>query len=150
MRGSDRHQSAEIKNKRALLRVLSSFLRGSVIGHVFNSRHPRVHRAEFSKNWREKRYGIKNFRILFADIRARARILESIEKNKTRQKQQRSVTITYLDLGGLEAGDGRDLLSSSKHYCLFIVFVDVFVCVNEEFLRFDFFFLFRFFLCLGF
>ena len=150
MRGSDRHQSAKIKNKRALLRVLSSFLRGSVIGHVFNSRHPRVHRAEFSKNWREKRYGIKNFRILFADIRARARILESIEKNKTRQKQQRSVTITYLDLGGLEAGDGRDLLSSSKHYCLFIVFVDVFVCVNEEFLRFDFFFLFRFFLCLGF
>ena len=29
---------------------------------------------------------------------------------------------TYLDLGGLEAGDGRDLLSSSKHD----VYVDVF------------------------
>jgi hypothetical protein len=23
---------------------------------------------------------------------------------------------SYLNLGGLEAGDGRDLLSSSKHY----------------------------------
>ena len=41
---------------------------------------------------------------------------------------------TYLNLGGLEAGDGRDLLSSSKHY----VFSSrcVFVCVNDDKLKF--------------
>ena len=33
---------------------------------------------------------------------------------------------THLNLGGLEAGDGRDLLSSSKHY---VYRVDVFLCV---------------------
>ena len=33
---------------------------------------------------------------------------------------------THLNLGGLEAGDGRDLLSSSKHY---VYMVDVFLCV---------------------
>jgi len=84
MRGSDRHQSAEIKNKRALLRVLSSFLRGSVIGHVFNSRHPRVHRAEFSKNWREKRYGIK--KELSNSSRIRARVSSNRSKRTKRDK----------------------------------------------------------------
>jgi hypothetical protein len=79
--------------------------------------HPRAHQIG-----EEKRYGIKErtFEILRRD--ARARILESIERTtrttRTKKKQQRSVTSTHLDLGGLEAGDGRDLLSSSKHYCI--------------------------------
>ena len=54
MRGSDRHQSAEIKNKRALLRVLSSSLRGSVIGHVFNSASKNTARRIFQKLERKK------------------------------------------------------------------------------------------------
>jgi hypothetical protein len=33
---------------------------------------------------------------------------------------------TYLNLGGLEAGDGRDLLSSSKHY----VFLCLWMTIN--------------------
>ena len=35
----------------------------------------------------------------------------------------RRIKRSYLNLGGLEAGDGRDLLSSSKHD----VYVDVFL-----------------------
>ena len=33
-----------------------------------------------------------------------------------KRKKERAVENTHLNLGGLEAGDGRDLLSSSKHY----------------------------------
>ena len=40
-----------------------------------------------------------------------------------KRKKERAVENTHLNLGGLEAGDGRDLLSSSKHD----VYVDVFL-----------------------
>jgi hypothetical protein len=33
-----------------------------------------------------------------------------------KRKKERAAENTHLNLGGLEAGDGRDLLSSSKHY----------------------------------
>jgi len=124
--GSDRHQSAEITNIRALIRVLSSFF--ARIGdrsrlQLASSEH--IARQELEK----KRYGIKKQLSNFL-LRGYARILESIERtknNETQKKQQRSVTDnTHLDLGGLEAGDGRDLLSSGKHYCKF---VEVFSCV---------------------
>ena len=97
MRGSDRHQSAKIKNKRALLRVLSSSLRGSVIGHVFNSRHPRIHRAEFSKNWREKRYGIK--KELSNSSRIRARVSSNRSK-RTKRETKITTTVSYYYLLG--------------------------------------------------
>ena len=59
----------------------------------------------------------------FGETRARALKARDLFPRTTMRRRKR----TYLNLGGLEAGDGRDLLSSSKHY----VFskVDVFLCV---------------------
>ena len=49
---------------------------------------------------------------------------------RTMRRYNRRTTCTYLNLGGLEAGDGRDLLSSSKH-CVNWLYAKV--CVNGEF-----------------
>jgi len=47
---------------------------------------------------------------------ARARARDRIGSDHEKKTKERD---TYLNLGGLEAGDGRDLLSSSKHCCLY-------------------------------
>ena len=48
--------------------------------------------------------------------RAKKRERDRVFKRQSGNAKKRTRR-TYLDLGGLEAGDGRDLLSSSKH-CL--------------------------------
>ena len=53
--------------------------------------------------------------------RAKKRERDRVFKRQSGNAKKRTRR-TYLDLGGLEAGDGRDLLSSSKHD----VYVDVF------------------------
>jgi hypothetical protein len=96
MRGSDRHQSAEIKNNRALIRVLSSFLRGSVIVHVFNS-HQNISRANWRKKDTEKRKNFRMLRIGYARARFLARILGSIERTKNNEiKKNNGQLMMYL------------------------------------------------------
>ena len=56
------------------------------------------------------------------NARARSESDEIFSRERLLRRRKRS----YLNLGGLEAGDGRDLLSSSKHY---VYRVDVFLCV---------------------
>ena len=53
------------------------------------------------------------------NARARSERARDLFPRTTMRRIKRS----YLNLGGLEAGDGRDLLSSSKHD----VYVDVFL-----------------------
>jgi len=57
------------------------------------------------------------------NARARSERARDLFPRTTMRRIKRS----YLNLGGLEAGDGRDLLSSSKHYVCSKV--DVFLCV---------------------
>ena len=89
--GSDRHQSAEITNIRALIRVLSSFF--ARIGdrsrlQLASSEH--IARQELEK----KRYGIKKQLSNFL-LRGYARILESIERTKNNETQKKTTTVSY-------------------------------------------------------
>ena len=58
--------------------------------------------------------------------RAKKRERDRVFKRQSGNAKKRTRR-TYLDLGGLEAGDGRDLLSSSKHDCRCVC-----VCVNND------------------
>ena len=58
------------------------------------------------------------------NARARPESDEIFSRERVLRRRRRKRT--HLNLGGLEAGDGRDLLSSSKHY---VYRVDVFLCV---------------------
>ena len=62
----------------------------------------------------------------FREKRARALWKSGEIFSRERLLRRRRRKRSYLNLGGLEAGDGRDLLSSSKHY---VYRVDVFLCV---------------------
>ena len=66
------------------------------------SKIPRMSRAAFRRGQRRER----------ERERERDRVFKRQSGNAKKRTRR-----TYLDLGGLEAGDGRDLLSSSKHDC---------------------------------
>ena len=105
----------------------------------------------FSVSLKEMIRKIQNPNVTFArrfdegkEERERERERDRVFKRQSGSAKTRTRR-THLDLGGLEAGDGRDLLSSSKHDCRCVSCVNndekVFVCFSSSlfffFLTFD-------------
>ena len=75
------------------------------------------------KKKKKRRNDSSSLRLFFFDcFRGNKKSLIFFFRNQPSPRAMRNEIHSYLNLGGLEAGDGRDLLSSSKHD----VYVDVF------------------------
>ena len=70
----------------------------------------------------KKRFFITTALFFLDCFRGNKKSLIFFFRNQPSPRAMRNEIHSYLNLGGLEAGDGRDLLSSSKHD----VYVDVF------------------------
>ena len=78
---------------------------------------------EKKKKKKKRRNDSSSLRLFFFDcFRGNKKSLIFFFRNQPSPRAMRNEIHSYLNIGGLEAGDGRDLLSSSKHD----VYVDVF------------------------
>ena len=109
-------------NERTTQRREEALLRAFVFVHSLgetSSAHRRSDLSRASSQTSIRFWRIRYGRKFASSSKARARCEKNTPTMRSvvlKRKKERAVENTHLNLGGLEAGDGRDLLSSSKHY----------------------------------
>ena len=109
-------------NERTTQRREEALLRAFVFVHSLgetSSAHRRSDLSRASSQTSIRFWRIRYGRKFASSSKARALCEKNTPTMRSvvlKRKKERAAENTHLNLGGLEAGDGRDLLSSSKHY----------------------------------
>ena len=109
-------------NERTTQRREEALLRAFVFVRSLGETSSAHRRSDLSRA--SSQTSIRFWRIRYGRKFASSSKARSVRKKNTptmrsvslKRKKERAAENTHLNLGGLEAGDGRDLLSSSKHY----------------------------------